>query len=260
MRFLKQLFCKIGAGWLYGSSALQGSRQILSGYVKGIWKKIMAITKQKKIELIDSMTERLSGAKSIVFVNFKALPMTETKMLRRKLSADKIGYFVTKKTLAKRVLSEINAKGDMPELTGELAIAYGDDLLAPARETYAFQTTPREKGSISIMGGIFDGEYKTKEEMMAIATIPPLQVLRGMFVNLINSPIQRFAIAMGQIAESAGPKAVEEKPVAPIAEVAPEAVEAPVAEAVEVAEVKEEVVVEAPVVEAPAEETPVVTA
>jgi len=214
----------------------------------------MAITKQKKVELIASMSERLADAKSVVFVNFKALGAADTKILRRKLSADNVGYFVTKKTLAKRVLGDLKAKGDMPELPGELAIAYGEDLLTPARETYAFQTTPRDKGSISIVGGIFDGEYKTKEEMMAIAMIPPLQVLRGMFVNLINSPIQRFAIAMGQIAESKGvPPIVAkvEEAVAPVAVVETPAVEvvaetAPEAPAeVVVAEVKEEVVAEA---------------
>lgn len=214
----------------------------------------MAITKQKKVELVAGMTERLAKAKSIVFVNFKALPMSETKVLRRKLLADKIGYFVTKKTLAKRVLGELKAKGNMPELPGELSIAYGDDLLAPARETYAFQTTARDKGSISIVGGIFDGEYKTKEEMMAIATIPPLKVLRGMFVNLINSPIQRLAIAMGQIAESKGsaPVAVKaEEVTTPVAEATPESVEAP-AEVAQVAEVAPE---EAPAVEAKEAET-----
>lgn len=194
----------------------------------------MAITKQKKSELVSSMKERLANAKSIVFVNFKALSASETKILRRKLSADKVGYFVSKKTLAKRVLGDLNAKGNMPELPGELAIAYGDDLLAPARETYAFQKTAREKGSISIVGGIFDGEFKTQAEMMSIATIPPLQVLRGMFLNVINSPIQRFAIALGQIAESkdsrlgreqisAAPVAKAEVVVAPVEAVVPKA-------------------------------------
>ncbi len=201
----------------------------------------MAITKQKKVELVATMKDRLADAKSIVFVNFKALSAADTKTLRRKLSADNVGYFVTKKTLAKRVLGDLKAKGEMPELPGELAIAYGEDLLAPARETYAFQTTSRDKGSISIMGGIFDGEYKTKEEMMAIAMIPPLQVLRGMFVNIINSPIQRFAIAMGEIANSKGVapvvKVAEVVP-APVAEVAEVATEAPAEVAAE--EVKEE--------------------
>ncbi len=162
----------------------------------------MAITKQKKVELVASMKERLVDAKSIVFVNFNALTVFETKMLRRKLLADKVGYFVAKKTLAKRVLGDLKVKGDMPELPGQLAIAYGDDLLAPARETYAFQKTPREKGSISIVGGIFDGEFKTQAEMLWIATIPSMKVLRGQFVNIINLPIQRFVIVMEEIRKS----------------------------------------------------------
>ncbi len=200
----------------------------------------MAITKTKKIELVKSMSERLAKAKSIVFVNFKALSAAETKTLRRKLSADSIGYFVTKKTLAKRVLSDLKAKGEMPELTGELAIAYGDDLIAPARETYAFQTTKREKGSIEIMGGIFDGVYKNKAEMMSIATIPSLQVLRAQFVNLINSPIQRFAVVLSEIGKAKG---------GPIVEVVEEVavVEAAIAEAV-ATEAVAEVVTEVPVV------------
>jgi len=40
--------------------------------------------------------------------------------------------------------------------------------------------------------------------MNEIANIPSLDVLRGMFVNIINSPIQRTAIALGQIAEKKG--------------------------------------------------------
>ena len=61
--------------------------------------------------------------------------------------------------------------------------------------------------------------------MISIATIPPLQVLRGMFLNVINSPIQRFAIALGQIAESKGaaPVAKAAEVVVPVEAVAPEA-------------------------------------
>jgi len=63
--------------------------------------KHMAITKQKKVELIATMKERLADAKSIVFVNFKALSAADTKILRRKLLADQVGYFVTKKDFGK---------------------------------------------------------------------------------------------------------------------------------------------------------------
>lgn len=162
----------------------------------------MALTRQKKVELIAKMKERLAGAKSIVFVNFDALSVAEDKILRTKLRGENVGYFVAKKTLAKRVINDLKATGDMPELPGELAIAYGEDLIVPAREVYAFQKTSREKGKVTIVGGIFDGVFKTQTEMMSIATIPSLQGLRGQFVNLINSPIQRFAIVLEEIRKS----------------------------------------------------------
>ena len=41
----------------------------------------------------------------------------------------------------------------------------------------------------------------TALEMIEIAKIPGLEVLRGKFVNIINSPIQRFAVALSEIAK-----------------------------------------------------------
>ncbi len=158
----------------------------------------MAVTKQKKAETTKELDTLLAGANSVVFVNFHGLSVADTTMLRRKLRNEGVGLKVAKKTLLKRSLGVKGVAGELPELSGEVAIAYGADLLAPAREVYAFQKESKDK--IAILGGIFDGNYKGKEDMLSIATIPPLQTLRGMFVNLINSPIQRFAVVLDQIA------------------------------------------------------------
>jgi ribosomal protein L10 len=69
--------------------------------------------------------------------------------------------------------------------------------LAGARGVYSFLKDHKE--NISIVGGVFEGKYKNAVEMMSIATIPPIEVLRGMFVNLINSPIQRLVVGLDQI-------------------------------------------------------------
>jgi large subunit ribosomal protein L10 len=159
----------------------------------------MPITKEKKVEIVKDLEKAIKGVKSIVFVNFHKLPVKETTMLRRSLREQGVGYKVAKKTLIKRALDTVKAEGDMPELGGEVAIAYGLDELVPAREVYNFQKA--HKGSIDILGGVFDGKYLNKEAMLSIAMIPPMQILRGMFVNLINSPIQRVVIALDQIAQ-----------------------------------------------------------
>jgi len=159
----------------------------------------MPITRKQKEEILEKAADALKGAKSTVFVNFHGLSVGDTTILRKDLREQNIRYMVAKKTLVKRALESTKVKGDQPELEGELAIAYGDDLISPAREVYSFQK--QHKDNISIIGGIFEGKYMDKEEMLEIATIPSTPVLYGQFLNLINSPIQRFAVVLDQVAQ-----------------------------------------------------------
>ncbi len=159
----------------------------------------MAITKAKKGEIVDKLTGAFKKAGSLVFVNFKGLSVGNTTAMRSDLRKDGISYSVAKKTLTKRALEDQKYEGQMPELPGELALAWGEDLVAPARSVYSFQKKFPE--NLKILGGVFEGRYMTKSEIEGIATIPPTPVLRGMFVNIINSPIQRFAIGLNEIAK-----------------------------------------------------------
>lgn len=160
----------------------------------------MAITKAKKGEIVDKLSNALKTAQSVVFVNFHGLKVSDESTMRRTLKNDGVSYSVAKKTLTKRVLDGENYEGAQPELTGELALAWGEDLIAPARGVYSFQKKFPE--GVKILGGVFEGRYMSKAEMEGIATIPPVDTLRGMFVNIVNSPIQRVAIALNEIAKT----------------------------------------------------------
>lgn len=159
----------------------------------------MAINKQKKGEVLDRLKKVFKDAASVVFVNFKGLTVGHTTELRRALKKESVAYSVAKKSLTKMALEDGKYEGKMPEFPGELSLAWGEDLVAPAREVYAFQKKFPE--NLKILGGLFEGRFMSKVEMEGIATIPPMPVLRGMFVNIINSPIQRFAIALNEIAK-----------------------------------------------------------
>lgn len=160
----------------------------------------MARTKVEKKEIIKKVEDILKDVSSLVFVNFHGLKVGETTAMRRKFRAEGVGFFVAKKTLTRKALEAgKKMEGTLPELPGEIGLAYGKDLIAPAREVYEFQK--QFKDSISIVGGIFEGKFMTKEEMMAIALIPSQKTLHAMFVNVINSPIQGFVMALDQIAK-----------------------------------------------------------
>ena len=89
-------------------------------------------------------------------------------------------------------------------MKGEVEVAYtasSEDQTAPARRVHAFGKELGE-GKLSILGGIFEGKLEGAALMQTIATIPGMDTLRGMFANIINSPRQRFAIALSEVAKT----------------------------------------------------------
>lgn len=159
----------------------------------------MARTKNEKAEILSKLKDIVKDAKSLVFVNFKGLKVGDTVNMRRKFRNEGVGFFVAKKSLTKKALESQNYSGNMPELFGELGLSFGNDLIAPAREVYEFEK--KYKGQVSILGGVFEGKFMTKADMVSIASIPPQKTLQAMFVNVINSPIQGFVMALDQIAK-----------------------------------------------------------
>lgn len=158
----------------------------------------MAITKSKKEEILKKLDGVKSDSESIVFVSFRGLPVQDSTVMRANLRSEGVGYFVAKKTLMKKAFDGA-FEGQMPELEGEIAVAYSTDAIAPAQQIKEY--TAKYKDNLAIVGGVFQGVYKNKEEMTEIASIPPLQVLRGMFVNVINSPIQGLVLGLNAIAD-----------------------------------------------------------
>lgn len=161
----------------------------------------MAITKTKKEGILAKLNDVKGTADSIVFVHYKGLSVADTTAMRAKMRDEGVGFFVAKKTLMKRAFDGA-FEGEMPALDGEIAIAYSTDAIAPAQNVKEY--SGKFKDNIEIVGGVFQGVYKSREEMTEIASIPPLPVLRGMFVNVINSPIQGMAIVLNAIAEKKG--------------------------------------------------------
>src|SRR3990167_9171681 len=98
----------------------------------------MAISKDKKVEVVEKLKKVFKNAKSLVFVNFHGLNVTNATLMRRALQDEGVSYVVAKKTLTNLALKEEKFAGERPTLDGELALAWGDDLVTPAREVYTF--------------------------------------------------------------------------------------------------------------------------
>jgi large subunit ribosomal protein L10 len=164
----------------------------------------MAKTKAQKKEITDKLEAAFKTAASAVFVHFKTVTVAEETAMRRDLRREGVGYTVAKKTLIRRALKALGHDESILPLEGEIAVAYnnaeGGDASGPARLIHGFAQKLKEK--LVIAGGIFEGTLRDARAMQEIATIPSMEVLRGMFANIINSPKQRFAIALSEVAKT----------------------------------------------------------
>ena len=163
----------------------------------------MAKTKAQKKEIIDALENAFKNAASTVLVHFKGITIAEETVLRRDFRTEGVKYTVAKKTLIKRALAALgHAHADVP-MDGEIAIAYntaaGGDAVAPARLVHT--AAGKFKDKLSILGGLFEGKLVDAATMQDIATIPSMQGLRGMFANIINSPVASFAIVLNALAD-----------------------------------------------------------
>ena len=162
----------------------------------------MAKTKSEKGELLKEVQTLLKESKdtgSVAFVQFNTLTVAEVTTLRRKLREDKVSYAVVKKTIGKKALAESGVTGEIPELPGQIGFAWSADQIAPARGIYEFQKKFDKK--VELVGGIFEGKFMAKADMVALAMIPSRQTLLAQFVNVINSPIQGLAMVLDGIAK-----------------------------------------------------------
>lgn len=159
----------------------------------------MAKTREQKSAHLNELVDIAKNSQSVVFVSFDKLPVKDETSLRSTLTKNNVKYKVAKKTLLKKAFGESSVEGLLPDLKGMVAIAYGSDLIAPAREVYTFQKELAEK--LQIVGGVFEGKFMTEAEMMSIATIPSTPVLYSQLLSMFNAPIQSFVSVLHQYAE-----------------------------------------------------------
>ena len=162
----------------------------------------MAKTKAEKGVIIQKLEDAFKNATSSVFVHFTKVTVADESAMRRALRKEGVSYFVAKKTLIRRALGSLGHEHETLPLDGEVAIAYGggEDATVAARLIHEFGKKLVDK--LTILGGIFEGKLVDGLKMQEIATIPPMQTLRAMFAQLVNSPRQRFAVVLSKVAET----------------------------------------------------------
>jgi large subunit ribosomal protein L10 len=145
--------------------------------------------KSEKEKIVAELTEKLKETPTLFVADYRGLSVTEIDDLRTKLIEHGARFTVVKNTLTKRAAEEAGADALLAMLEGPTAIAFIEadgDMVAVAK---ALTDSARTTRILAIRGGILDGSPIGEEDVRNMATLPPVEVLRGQVIGAITAPL-----------------------------------------------------------------------
>ena len=147
----------------------------------------MAITKEKKQELVKSYAEEFSRSQAAILTDYRGLTVTELNQLRNKMREAESGYRVVKNRLIKLALKEAGLPVPEDLLQGPTAIGFCyEDVIAPAKVLTEYV---KESKALTIKGGILGQRVIDVQVISSLADLPPRDVLLAQLISGIQSPL-----------------------------------------------------------------------
>lgn len=153
----------------------------------------MAVSRKKKHEIVEDLSEGFEGAKSFVLTDFSGIDVDEMTELRAKMREAGVSYTVVKNTLLRRIFSNVGIEDGevfLGRIEGPTAVAYSDDEVMPAKVISEFAED--HGGRPSIKAGFVAGESMDIDGVERLAKVPSREELLSRLVGSAQSPLQGF--------------------------------------------------------------------
>jgi large subunit ribosomal protein L10 len=151
------------------------------------------VKKEDKEQVVADLTERLKTSETLLVADYRGLTMPQIDALRSRLIESGARFTVVKNTLTRRAAEAAGADALLTLLDGPSAIAFLEadgDMVAAAK---ALADSARETRVLAIRGGVMQGRVLSGEEVQSLASLPPVDVLRGQVLAAIIAPLTAIA-------------------------------------------------------------------
>jgi large subunit ribosomal protein L10 len=145
-----------------------------------------------KERIVEELTAELSASETLIVADYRGLTNKQLEGLRDTLLEHGARFRIVKNTLTRQAAQRAGADALLVMLEGPTAIAFVETSGDPAAVAKALAATSRETNVLTLRGGIFEGQALSSEEVAQLATLPPLDVLRGQLVGAIIGPVTQL--------------------------------------------------------------------
>ena len=156
----------------------------------------MAISKQKKSELVTQYVEWINSSKAMILTEYKGLTVKDIDQLRKQ--ARDIGgeFHIVKNTLTKLAFEEVGLEAPQNTFVDTTAIAFAfEDAPGLAK---VISDLSKDTEFVRIKCGYLDKTVISEAEINALADLPPLPVMRARLLGTMLAPANKLVRTLAE--------------------------------------------------------------
>lgn len=148
----------------------------------------MAITRERKDEIVAQYAELLDGASGLVVTEYRGMNVDKINDIRKALRQVGASYVVTKNRLLKLALENAGFSTGDVLLTGPVAVSFTrEDLPAMVK---VLLDKSRENEQLILKGAIIGQSVLKEADLKTLSELPSLDQLRAQILGLLTQPAQ----------------------------------------------------------------------
>jgi large subunit ribosomal protein L10 len=145
-----------------------------------------------KERIVTELADQLGTAETLIVADYRGLTNKQLEGLRDTLLEHGARFRIVKNSLTRRAAEQAGAEALLVMLDGPTAIAFIESGGDPAAVAKALAATARESNVLTLRGGVLEGNTLTGDEINRLATLPPIDVLRGQLVAAVVAPLTQL--------------------------------------------------------------------
>lgn len=145
----------------------------------------MPLTRKQKEEKLNQITQDIEESSSAIFVSYTGLNVDDMEELRDQLFAKGAKLRVVPKRLLSLAMTKLKLAFNPIEQAGQIAVAWGNDIVAPAKTLHEFS---QGHDTVQLIAGIMEGELIDAAQATRLAQLPGQDELRGQLVGVLSGP------------------------------------------------------------------------
>ena len=154
--------------------------------------------RDEKKRQADLLHEELQKARGAILSGFQGITVAQDFELRRKVAAAGAKYKVVKNSLIERAAKGTAVEAIAGKLAGTTSLSFTEtDPVALAKTLTEYA---KENPVLTFKSGVVEGRAVSLADLVALAALPPKEQLFSKVLFLLNSPAQRLASTLSEVA------------------------------------------------------------